>query len=159
MPGTTRPFCKRRFADGIRGGLAVGRVWRGGNKQQHASQYATQEMPASSLTLGQASGGGSLDVVPWTGEGPFLIAVHVGGPQNLVMVHNGQVAVGHTLRNSNPDGQGITDLEFAPHDERLLLSSSEDWTMKLWRLPDDPPRRRLVEPVLTLQGYSREVHN
>ncbi|CAE7796036.1 Coro6 [Symbiodinium sp. CCMP2592] len=65
----------------------------------------------------QASGGGSLDVVPWTGESPFLIAAHAGG---------------------------ITDFEFAPHDERLLLSSSEDWTMKLWRLPDDTPRRRLV---------------
>mmetsp|Transcript_14165 Transcript_14165/g.33630 ORF Transcript_14165/g.33630 Transcript_14165/m.33630 type:complete len:1502 (+) Transcript_14165:67-4572(+) len=51
----------------------------------------------------------------------------------------------------------ITDFEFSPFNDSLLLSASEDQTMKLWQIPAEGLTQHLQKPLLTLEGHGKTV--
>ncbi|CAE7583051.1 Coro6 [Symbiodinium natans] len=83
----------------------------------------------------ESGGGGTLAVIPATKFGRL--------PRETPLV------AGHT--------GGIMDFEFSPFDDHLLLSASEDLTMKLWQIPSDGLTQHLKEPLLTLEGHGKKV--
>ncbi|CAE6967054.1 Coro6 [Symbiodinium sp. CCMP2456] len=83
----------------------------------------------------ESGGGGTLAVIPATQFGRL--------PRETPLV------AGHT--------GGIMDFEFSPFDDHLLLSASEDLTMKLWQIPSDGLKQHLKEPLLTLEGHGKKV--
>lgn len=51
----------------------------------------------------------------------------------------------------------ILDFEFNPFDDNMLLSCSEDLTIKLWQIPDEGLKEHLKEPLATLEGHGKKV--
>lgn len=51
----------------------------------------------------------------------------------------------------------ILDFEFNPFDENMLLSASEDLTMKVWTIPDEGLKAHLREPLVNLEGHGKKV--
>ena len=78
---------------------------------------------------------GTLAVIPSTKFGRL--------PRDLPLVS------GHT--------GGIMDFEFSPFNDNLLVSASEDTTLKLWQIPDEGLKNHLKDPVLTLEGHGKKV--
>lgn len=83
----------------------------------------------------ESGGGGTLAVVPITRYGRL--------PRDLPLV------TGHT----GP----ILDFEFNPFDETMLISASEDMTIKLWSIPDEGLKQHMREPVASLEGHGKKV--
>eukprot|EP00438_Fugacium_kawagutii_P000338 Skav202892 [mRNA] locus=scaffold131:9458:10807:- [translate_table: standard] len=83
----------------------------------------------------EAGGGGTLAVIPSNKFGRL--------PRDLPLVS------GHT--------GGIMDFEFSPFADNLLMSASEDTTLKLWQIPDEGLKSHLKDPVLTLEGHGKKV--
>lgn len=51
----------------------------------------------------------------------------------------------------------IVDLEFYPFNENMLLTASEDMTMKLWQIPEDGLKKHLTEPILSMEGHGKKL--
>ena len=51
----------------------------------------------------------------------------------------------------------VTDFSFSPFDDGLLVTGSQDQTIKLWRLPSGGLTSDLTSPVLELPEQSRRV--
>lgn len=83
----------------------------------------------------ESGGGGTLAVIPLTRTGRL--------PRDLPLV------TGHS--------GGILDFEFNPFDDNILVSSSEDMTIKVWSIPDEGIKTHMREPVLTLEGHGKKV--
>jgi len=83
----------------------------------------------------ESGGGGALAVIPVTRYGRL--------PRDLPLI------TGHT----GP----ILDFEFNPFDDNMLLSASEDLTMKVWQIPDEGIKQHVREPLLTLEGHGKKV--
>eukprot|EP00416_Gambierdiscus_australes_P039944 CAMPEP_0171104652 /NCGR_PEP_ID=MMETSP0766_2-20121228/61073_1 /TAXON_ID=439317 /ORGANISM="Gambierdiscus australes, Strain CAWD 149" /LENGTH=456 /DNA_ID=CAMNT_0011565315 /DNA_START=73 /DNA_END=1443 /DNA_ORIENTATION=+ len=83
----------------------------------------------------ESGGGGTLAVVPTTKYGRL--------PRDLPLV------TGHT----GP----ILDFEFNPFDDNMLVSASEDMTVKLWRIPDEGLKSHMREPLALLEGHGKKV--
>jgi hypothetical protein len=83
----------------------------------------------------ESGGGGTLAVIPQSKTGRQ--------PRDLPLI------TGHT--------GSILDFEFNPFDENMLISASEDLTMKLWQLPDEGLKQHLKEPLVTLEGHGKKI--
>jgi len=83
----------------------------------------------------ESGGGGTLAVVPMTRYGRL--------PRDLPLV------TGHT----GP----ILDFEFSPFDDNMLVSASEDMTIKLWTIPDEGVKQHMREPLASLEGHGKKV--
>eukprot|EP00929_Paragymnodinium_shiwhaense_P108411 TRINITY_DN74734_c0_g1_i1.p1 TRINITY_DN74734_c0_g1~~TRINITY_DN74734_c0_g1_i1.p1 ORF type:complete len:453 (-),score=136.30 TRINITY_DN74734_c0_g1_i1:131-1489(-) len=83
----------------------------------------------------ESGGGGTLAVIPNTRTGRL--------PRDIPLV------AGH----SGP----ILDFEFSPFDDNILVSSSEDMTVKVWQIPDGGLKAHLKEPVVNLEGHQKKV--
>ena len=53
--------------------------------------------------------------------------------------------------------QLVTDFSFSPFDDGLLVTGSQDQTIKLWRLPSAGLTADISDPVLVLPEQSRRV--
>ena len=53
--------------------------------------------------------------------------------------------------------QLVTDFSFSPFDDGLLVTGSQDQTVKLWRLPESGLTRSISEPEMTLPEQPRRV--
>eukprot|EP00932_Pfiesteria_piscicida_P008350 SRR837773.1874.p1 GENE.SRR837773.1874~~SRR837773.1874.p1 ORF type:complete len:463 (-),score=209.65 SRR837773.1874:161-1516(-) len=83
----------------------------------------------------EAGGGGSLAVLPLSKPGRM--------PRDLPVIS------GHT--------GGIVDFEFYPFNDSLILTASEDSTMKLWQIPEGGLKSHMKDPVLTLEGHGKKL--
>jgi len=83
----------------------------------------------------ESGGGGSLAVIPTSKTG------RLGSDVPLITGHKGP----------------ILDFEWNPFDDNMLLSSSEDLTVKLWNIPDAGLAGHLKEPLATLEGHGKKV--
>mmetsp|Transcript_18400 Transcript_18400/g.37490 ORF Transcript_18400/g.37490 Transcript_18400/m.37490 type:complete len:459 (-) Transcript_18400:134-1510(-) len=83
----------------------------------------------------ESGGGGTLAVVPVTRFGRL--------PRDLPLV------TGHT----GP----ILDFEFNPFDDNMLVSASEDMTLKIWSIPDGGITQHMKEPLAALEGHGKKV--
>lgn len=83
----------------------------------------------------ESGGGGTLAVVPVTRYGRL--------PRDLPLV------TGHT----GP----ILDFEFNPFDDTMLVSASEDMTIKVWQIPDEGLKQHMREPLASLDGHGKKV--
>eukprot|EP00747_Dinoflagellata_sp_TGD_P167367 gnl/TRDRNA2_/TRDRNA2_191646_c0_seq1.p1 gnl/TRDRNA2_/TRDRNA2_191646_c0~~gnl/TRDRNA2_/TRDRNA2_191646_c0_seq1.p1 ORF type:complete len:462 (+),score=126.17 gnl/TRDRNA2_/TRDRNA2_191646_c0_seq1:27-1388(+) len=83
----------------------------------------------------ESGGGGTLAVFPSTKFGR--------------MAHDMPLITGHS--------GAILDFEFNPFDDNMLITASEDLTMKLWSVPDEGLKQHLKEPLCTLEGHGKKV--
>ena len=85
-----------------------------------------------------------------TGGGSFLVV-----PREF----KGRIPAGHPYFNGH--SAPVLDLDFSPFDDQLVCSSSEDATVKLWRIESDFAESTgpITTPLLTLNGHLRKVHN
>ncbi|KAM3823274.1 coronin-1A [Vipera latastei] len=83
----------------------------------------------------EASGGGAFLVLPLSKTG------------RLDKAH--PVASGHTAP--------VLDVEWCPHNDHVIASSSEDCTVMVWSVPEGGLTRSLNEPLVTLEGHSKRV--
>lgn len=85
--------------------------------------------------------------IPWYGAGGAIAVLPAGAfgkaprDMNKIMGHTG----------------AVQDFEFSPFDENLLLSASEDATLKLWSIPDGGLTEHMREPRVTLEGHTKKV--
>lgn len=87
-------------------------------------------------------------VFPWdSGGGGALAVLQMGKfgrqPRDLPLI------TGH----AGP----ILDFEFDPFDDSLLLSCSEDMTVKLWQIPEGGLKSHMREPLVNLEGHGKKV--
>lgn len=51
----------------------------------------------------------------------------------------------------------ILDFEFNPFNDNMLLSCSEDLTVKLWDIPDGGLKEHLKDPLATFEGHGKKI--
>ncbi|XP_062619419.1 coronin-2B-like isoform X5 [Saccostrea cucullata] len=51
----------------------------------------------------------------------------------------------------------VLDIKFNPFNDNIIASSSEDCTVKLWRIPEDGLKTNLTEWLVDLHGHKRRV--
>lgn len=51
----------------------------------------------------------------------------------------------------------VLDIQWCPHDDDIVASSSEDCTIKIWQIPEGGLLRNLEEPVVDLVAHQRRV--
>uniref|UniRef100_V9KV36 Coronin n=1 Tax=Callorhinchus milii TaxID=7868 RepID=V9KV36_CALMI len=83
----------------------------------------------------EASGGGAFMVLPLS---------KVGRTEKTYPVVCGHKAV-------------ILDIEWCPHNDHIIASSSEDCSVMIWEIPEGGLTRSLNEPLITLEGHSKRV--
>jgi len=83
----------------------------------------------------QSGGGGTLAVIPSTRLGRL--------PHDIPLI------TGHT----GP----ILDFEFSPFNESLILTASEDLSMKLWQVPEDGLKSHMKESLAEYTGHGKKV--
>ncbi|XP_015678547.1 coronin-1A-like [Protobothrops mucrosquamatus] len=83
----------------------------------------------------EASGGGAFLVLPLSKTG------------RLDKAH--PVVSGHTAP--------VLDVEWCPHNDHVIASSSEDCSVMVWSAPEGGLTRSLNEPLVTLEGHSKRV--
>ncbi|KAL7977481.1 hypothetical protein Chor_009430 [Crotalus horridus] len=81
----------------------------------------------------EASGGGAFLVLPLSKTG------------RLDKAH--PVVSGHTAP--------VLDVEWCPHNDHVIASSSEDCSVMVWSVPEGGLTRSLNEPLVTLEGHSK----
>lgn len=59
------------------------------------------------------------------------------------------LVVGHTA--------SVLDIQWCPHDDDIIASSSEDCTVKVWQIPEGGLLRNLEEPIVDLIAHQRRV--
>jgi coronin-1B/1C/6 len=82
-----------------------------------------------------SGGGGTLACIPNTRFGRL--------PRDLPLI------TGHS--------GAVLDFEFNPFDDNMLISASEDLTIKVWSIPDDGIKEHMREPVATLEGHGKKI--
>ncbi|TWW70341.1 Coronin-1C Coronin-3 hCRNN4 [Takifugu flavidus] len=82
-----------------------------------------------------ASGGGAFMVLPLTKTGRIDMSY--------------PTVCGHT----GP----VLDIEFCPHNDNIIASSSEDCSVMIWEIPDGGLTSPLTDPVVKLEGHSKRV--
>uniref|UniRef100_A0A674NRP8 Coronin n=1 Tax=Takifugu rubripes TaxID=31033 RepID=A0A674NRP8_TAKRU len=82
-----------------------------------------------------ASGGGAFMVLPLTKTGRIDMSY--------------PTVCGHT----GP----VLDIEFCPHNDNIIASSSEDCSVMIWEIPDGGLTLPLTDPVVKLEGHSKRV--
>ncbi|XP_043910399.1 coronin-6 isoform X3 [Protopterus annectens] len=83
----------------------------------------------------ESSGGGAFLVLPLSKTGRV--------DKNYPMVS------GHTAP--------VLDIDWCPHNDNVIASSSDDTTIMVWQIPDYVPLRSITEPIVTLEGHSKRV--
>uniref|UniRef100_A0AAX7TK47 Coronin n=1 Tax=Astatotilapia calliptera TaxID=8154 RepID=A0AAX7TK47_ASTCA len=51
----------------------------------------------------------------------------------------------------------VLDIEWCPHNDHVIASSSEDCTVMVWQIPENGLESPLSEPVVVLEGHSKRV--
>lgn len=91
---------------------------------------------AKFLSIGwDSGGGGTLAVIPRTQFGRLK------QDQPLISGHKGP----------------ILDFEWNPFDDHMLISASEDLTVKVWQIPEDGLKAHMKEPLINLEGHQKKV--
>jgi len=101
------------------------------------SAWDSNKVTSSSKFIGviwDASGGGAFAVLNVTNKGKL-------GTLPLV--------AGHTAE--------VLDIEFNPHNDSIIASTSEDGYAKVWRIPDGGLTSTMTDPVQSLSGHKRKV--
>jgi len=80
------------------------------------------------------------------GGGPFIVHAHdkpkrFGQDKWCFMGHQGK----------------ISDSDFHPFNDSLVLTGSQDCTMKLWQIPEGGLTEHVKTPLVTLEGHSKRV--
>lgn len=83
----------------------------------------------------ESGGGGSLAVVPMSRHG------RLSRDMPLLTGHSGP----------------ILDFEFNPFDENMIITASEDLSMKIWSIPDGGLTAHMKEPTAQLDGHGKKV--
>jgi len=101
------------------------------------SAWDSNKVTSSSKFIGviwDASGGGAFAVLNVSNKGKL-------GTLPLV--------AGHTAE--------VLDIEFNPHNDSIIASTSEDGYAKVWRIPDGGLTSTMTDPVQSLSGHKRKV--
>lgn len=93
-------------------------------------------------------GNGKFFAFPWESGGGGTLAVVANEkygrlPRDLPLV------TGHS--------GGILDFEFNPFDDNMLVSASEDMTIKVWSIPDGGIKQHMRDPLMSLDGHGKKV--
>lgn len=51
----------------------------------------------------------------------------------------------------------VLDIQWCPHDDDIIASSSEDCTVKVWQIPEGGLTENLEEPIADLVAHQRRV--
>lgn len=51
----------------------------------------------------------------------------------------------------------VLDIQWSPHDDNIIASASEDFTVKVWQIPDGGLTTPMTEAIVTLEGHSKRV--
>ncbi|XP_068616711.1 coronin-1C-A [Brachionichthys hirsutus] len=51
----------------------------------------------------------------------------------------------------------VLDIEWCPHNDQVIASSSEDCTVMVWQIPENGLLTPMSEPVVVLEGHSKRV--
>ncbi|XP_020498890.2 coronin-1C-A [Labrus bergylta] len=51
----------------------------------------------------------------------------------------------------------VLDIDWCPHNDQVIASSSEDCTVMVWQIPENGLVTALSEPVVVLEGHSKRV--
>lgn len=51
----------------------------------------------------------------------------------------------------------ITDFDFNPFNDHMLVTASEDTTVKFWQLPEELAPGNISEPLAELRGHGKKV--
>lgn len=84
----------------------------------------------------ESGGGGTVAVVPTASFGRL--------PRSMPLI------TGHS--------GAILDLDFNPFDESMLLTASEDSTVKLWQIPDEGLLENMRDALGVLEGHTKKVN-
>lgn len=82
-----------------------------------------------------------------SGGGGSLAVVDINNPRRLP--RDQALITGHS--------GAILDFEFCPFDDSMLISASEDSTVKLWQIPEGGLKGHLKEPLVDLKGHGKKV--
>jgi len=106
---------------------------------------------------------------PYTsGEGcyvaasPILFAVSLAGGGGPVMVHRhdkpGRLATDHRVLNAHKGK--ILDFQFNPFIDNFLACASEDCSISVTELPEDPDdmKENIINADVVLKGHSKKIH-
>ncbi|NXG73768.1 CORO6 protein, partial [Baryphthengus martii] len=85
-------------------------------------------------------------IVESGGGGAFIV---------LPLAKTGRVDKNHPLVTGHT--APVLDIDWCPHNDNVIASSSEDTTVMVWQIPDYVPVRNITEPVVTLEGHSKRV--
>lgn len=86
----------------------------------------------------EAAGGGSFGVLPWN-----------------LKTAGGKVPPTTPLVNGHKGT--VLDIDFNPMNDNLIVSASEDCTVKVWGIPEGGLTKTLDTPLQTLNGHRRKV--
>jgi hypothetical protein len=89
--------------------------------------------------LWESGGGGSFAVIPWTAGKQW------GGKVDPKL----PLVAGHK--------SAVLDIDFHPFNDKLIASTSEDCTGKIWGIPEGGLTSTMTEPLQTLSGHKRKV--
>lgn len=85
-------------------------------------------------------------VIDATGGGAFLV---------LPLGKTGRIDKGYptVCGHTGP----VLDIDWCPHNDAVIASSSEDCSIKVWQIPEDGLVKPLLDAVVTLEGHTRRV--
>eukprot|EP01029_Cantina_marsupialis_P029115 TRINITY_DN779818_c0_g1_i1.p1 TRINITY_DN779818_c0_g1~~TRINITY_DN779818_c0_g1_i1.p1 ORF type:complete len:437 (-),score=161.77 TRINITY_DN779818_c0_g1_i1:457-1767(-) len=87
----------------------------------------------------------------------FAIAVRGGG--GPLLVHNfdkpGKVAPGFPVIQGH--SSKVTDFDFNPFNDNMIVTGSDDRSVKIWIVPEEGLKENMTEPVGVLEGHAKPV--
>eukprot|EP01137_Pigoraptor_chileana_P029063 Opistho-2@13765 len=81
----------------------------------------------------------------------------IGGGQLCVIPIERVGKVGRDIPLLSAHGDYISDFEFSPFDDNLLVTGSNDTTVRVWHVPDGGFKENHSTPVATLSGHPKRV--
>lgn len=93
-------------------------------------------------------GNGKFFAFPWESGGGGTLAV-VSNEKYGRLPRDLPLVTGHS--------GGILDFEFNPFDDNMLVSASEDMTIKVWSIPDGGIKQHMRDPLMSLEGHGKKV--